>query len=782
MIYDGLIDIAIGTSVNATRWTNKKIKWSELVQKLITENKTAETYEEYIKLPKDKQTAIKDVGGYVGGFLVNGLRKPQAVLHRQLITLDLDTAHSDLWSDITFLYNNAMVLHGTHKYTPETPRYRLIMPLSREVSPDEYEAIARYVANEIGIQFFDNTTFQVNRLMFWPSSPKNIDYYAKYQDGPWLDADKILESYSDWRDIDEWPTATTFQSKLKDDLNNQEDPTSKSGIIGLFCRAYTIQEAIATFIPDIYTPVTNTRYSFTRGSTSGGLVIYEDKFAYSFHSTDPAGGRLCNAFDLIRIHKFGHLDLDGKTSKESSKRSFKAMESFIVNDAKVKKQVILENKNSRDLQKTDWLENLELDKSGKYTNTANNINIILQNDEALKGAFSYNVFDRKKYINKSVPWREVTEREPIREVDLAGLRNYIEVVYNIVSSTKIDDSLQLEFEHNAYHPVQDYLTSLMWDGVPRIETAFIDYFGAIDSIYTREAASVMFTAAVARVFEPGIKFDLTVVVIGPQGMGKSTFFKKLGRKWFSDTFTTFQGKEAFEQIQGVWILEMAELSGLRKADIEAVKQFISKSEDMYRPAYGHTVEVYPRQCIFVGTTNEPDFLQDPTGNRRFIPIDTFMDKAVKSVFSDLDDEVDQMWAEAYELYKSGRPLFMSKEAEMLARIEQDKHSETDERRGIILRFLDTKLPENWDNMDIYDRREYLQNPLSQEGKYIRQHVCIAEIWCECLGKDKTDMTRYNTRDINAIMKSLKNWEKQPTTRVFPLYGIQKYYSRKQETI
>ena len=333
--------------------------------------------------------------------------------------------------------------------------------------------------------------------------------------------------------------------------------------------------------------------------------------------------------------------------------------------------------------------------------------------------------------------------------------------------------MQLEFERNAFHPIQEYIEGLTWDGIPRIETVFSTYLGAKDSLYTREAASIMFTAAVARVFEPGIKYDLVITVIGEQGTGKSTFFKKLGRLWFSDTFTTFQGKEAFEQIQGVWMLEMGELSGLRKTDIEAVKSFISKSEDMYRPAYGRTVEVYPRQCVFVGTTNEPDFLIDPTGNRRFIPIDSHPELATKSIFDDLDNEVDQLWAEAYQIYLTGRLLMMSREADTLARIEQDIHSETDDRRGIVLRFLETKLPTDWDDKDIYDRREFLTNILSPGGKRTRDCVCVAEIWCECLGKDKTDMSRYNTRDINSIMKSLKGWEKSRSTKVFPIYGTQK---------
>lgn len=780
MKFDGIIDIATGNNFQTKIWSNKKIEWSELVDKLTTEHKTTETFKEYMSFDKAKQLAIKDVGGFVGGFLLNGKRHPQNVMHRQLITLDIDEAIIDLWAEFKLQFNNAAVIHGTHKYTPEAPRYRLIMPISREVSPEEYEAIARRVAGMIGINYFDNTTFQVNRLMFWPSTPKDINFYAEVQDGPWLDADKILATYDDWHNVIEWPTNQKLQAVIADAINKQEDPELKEGIIGAFCKAYPISNAIATFLDELYTPFDATRYTYTRGSTSGGLVVYNDKFAYSHHSTDPICGRLCNAFDLVRIHKFGYLDQNSKASKDSSKKSFKKMEDLIINDIGVKKQILASKTNSaaEDFNDSEWIGLLELDKTGRYVNSASNINTILRNDEYLKDIFAYCSFDGKKYVMRSTPWRDLESRSPLRDVDYAGVRNYIEVVYGIASSAKIDDALQLEMERNVFHPITEYIESVEWDGVPRVANLFIDYFGAKDTPYVREVSTILCTAAVARVFEPGIKYDTVVTIVGTQGTGKSTFFRTLSKNWFSDSFTTFQGKEAFEQLQGVWFLEMAELSALKRTDVEAAKQYISKNEDLFRPAYGRTVEVFPRQCVIVGTTNESDFLQDPTGNRRFLPVDTNMDLATKDIWEDLPDEVDQIWAEAYILYQNGQKLYLSSDADKIARVEQDKHSEIDERRGLVLDYLETKFPENWDSMDIYDRRDFLQDPLASKGKVTKNFVCIAELWCECLGKNKEDMSRYNTRDLNNIMKGLKTWEKHNSTKIFPIYGTQKYFSRK----
>ena len=204
---------------------------------------------------------------------------------------------------------------------------------------------------------------------------------------------------------------------------------------------------------------------------------------------------------------------------------------------------------------------------------------------------------------------------------------------------------------------------------------------------------------------------------------------------------------------------------------------------MFRPAYGRTVETYKRQCVFFGTTNNKDFLRDPTGNRRFMPIDVRPEYATKSVNDDLtQDEVNQIWAEAYQLYLAKEPLYLVGDEDIIAKIEQHKHSEADERKGIIEEYLNTKFPDDWDKMDLYDRRRWLEDPLSKNGTAQKDFVCIAEVWCECLGKDKTEMSRYNTREVNEILRSLPEWEAIASTKNFPLYGKQKYYKRKDSLL
>ncbi len=790
MKFNGEINIATGFSAGAKVWKNKKLLWSDFVEKISEEHKTTETYKEFVAAPKEEQVKIKDVGGYVGGYLRAGKRSPANVVHRQIMTLDIDFAHIDFWDDFRLQFGNAAILHGTHKHCDASPRYRLLMPLSREATPEEYVAVSRQVAGILGIDLFDNTTFETNRLMFWPSNPKDVEYYYEFQDGPWVDVDEILATYINWKDTSLWPTADRKFKEIHDASVKQEDPENKKGIVGAFCRTHGIVSSIENFLSDIYVPAMENRYTYTKGSTAAGLILYEDKFAYSHHGTDPCSGKLCNSFDLVRIHLFGHLDESDSFGMKS--KSYAAMEEFARKDKAVKRIIASENLASakydfaeepeeiigeNEQESIDWMVELEADRHGNYLSSATNINIILANDYRLKGVFRQNDFDSKRYVFSTLPWRKITKPEPVKNVDYSGVRNYIESVYGISGTLKIDDSLALEFEKRSFHPIKDYLSALKWDGKQRIDNLLIEYFGAEDNIYTREAIRKTLVGAVARVFNPGCKFELVLTLVGPQGTKKSTFFAKLGKEWFSDTFMTVQGKEALEQIQGAWIIEMAELAGLRKAEVEPIKHFISKQVDDFRPAYARTSETFKRQGIFVATTNKLTFLTDASGNRRFNPVDVHKYRVKKDVFEDLDAEIDQIWAEAVHLFKNKEPLILSEAAEVIARSEQINHSEVDERAGLIEQYLERKLPDNWDKLDLFARRLFLEDP-TMIGTNYREYVCMAEIWCECLNKEKENMSRYNTKDVNDIMKSFENWEYSTSTKNFKLYGTQKYYTKK----
>lgn len=790
-------NIATGLSRNTRIWKNSKVTWDELIKRLQNTTRTPETQGEYKNLPKSKQDEIKDVGGFVGGVLKNGRRKSECVVSRSLLTLDADFANEDFCETIEMFAEYTYCIYSTHKHTAEKPRLRLIIPLSRDCSAEEYEAIARKTAESIGIDMFDDTTYQPQRLMYWPSTSIDGEYVFKHAENKPLDVDRVLAEYADWKDVTQWPTSSRTVKNKERLLKKQEDPTAKKGVIGAFCRTYDIHEVIKNFLPEVYSACSaEDRYTYINGSTAAGLVIYEDgKFAYSNHATDPAGGTLCNAFDLVRLHKFGELDDEAKEGTPTVKMpSYIAMQEFAANDKNVRLLIHRERTEScsedfagliaDDEEDTneDWILELACDGKGNNLPTIDNCIKIFGSDRKLKGKLAYNVFTGRHTLTGTVPWDSCDSERDWTDADDAGLRHYTENIYGIKSKSAIQDAWVLVSKNNSYNPVLDYLQGLEWDGFPRAETLFVDYLGAEDSVYTRAVTRKALTAAVARIFEPGIKYDSVVTLVGPQGCGKSTIIHRIAKSWFSDTLTTVQGKEAYEQLQGKWIIEIAELAALRRNEVEAVKHFTAKSEDSYRAAYERYTEVRKRQCLFFGTTNQYEFLRDQTGNRRFWPIDIHPEKAVKNVFSDLNDyEIDQLWAEAVNFRKNGEKIFMdTDELRVLAQKEQDSHFEESPLTGDVVKYLNTLLPENWDKMDLSDRRMFLNGNdfgVKAEGTVKRERVCPLEVWCEAFGGDRKDFNYQKCKEIKDIIARTGDWA---AIRGYfgSLYGTQRGFSLK----
>ena len=626
--HDGTITIATGRSRKEVHWKNKDMPWREFVKRISHTKWTDETCAEYTRFTKAKQDDIKDVGGFVGGTLLKGKRRNEAVAWRQLVTLDADDVVGDLWETARLLFGHACAMYTTHKHRAIKPRMRIIIPLERAVTPDEYIPIARKIADQLGIDQFDDSTYEPQRLMYWPSTSKDGEFRSDYVDAPWIDPDEILNSYPDWRDSSFWPESSRVVNERHKLAEKQGDPTSKPGVIGAFCRTYTIHDVIEKFLSKTYQATEDpNRYSYFDGTTAGGLVVYQDgDFAYSHHASDPIGGRLCNAFDLLRLHKFGDMDVDAVTNTPVTRLpSYMAMADEALADREVallmgKERLSEAQFDFDDDDDHDWLQELQFDAKGRFISNAANVEIILKNDPHLKDTIAKNDFVHRNMVLRDLPWRSVERGEYWVDTDDASLRNYLSKTYNIKGPTVIADAWSEVVVENAFHPLKDYLNNLIWDEKPRIERLFVNYLGAEDTTYVHAATRKILTAAVARIFEPGTKFDYCVVLVGPQGVGKSYIIKLLGKNWHSDSLVTVKGKEAYEQLQGVWIMEMAELTATKKADVEAVKHFITKTEDTFRVAYGRHSETFKRQCVFFGSTNDYDFLNDPSGNRRFLPV------------------------------------------------------------------------------------------------------------------------------------------------------------------
>jgi predicted P-loop ATPase len=337
---------------------------------------------------------------------------------------------------------------------------------------------------------------------------------------------------------------------------------------------------------------------------------------------------------------------------------------------------------------------------------------------------------------------------------------------------------------HAYNPVVDYLNSLDWDDEPRLDTLFIDYLGAADTPYTRAVTRKAFTAAVARAMEPGVKYDFMPIPTGTQGIGKSTLLQKMGRQWFSDSLKTFDGKEASELVQGVWIVEVAEMEAMTKSTISRVKQFLSQREDIYRPAYGRVVEWHPRRCVFFGTSNDREYLRDRTGNRRFWPVDTNTVKPLKSVFTDLDeDTVDQLWAEAVMRWQLGEPLYLTGDVEKAADMEAEDHRERGSREGVIADYVEKQVPADWPKWDLQQRLMWLGGGCQGGGELVdRDRICALEVWCECLKGDIKHMKYGDAAEINSVIEATPNWKRTKNAARFGYAGVQKGFFREVQNV
>lgn len=799
--YDRDIQYAFASSRLATNWTNHNMAWSDFMQKLSQTVRTKESLSDYNKMSKTEQSDVKDVGGFVGGYLKEGKRRAGKVMNRSMLTLDLDYAAQDMVEILAMFYDFAYCVYSTHKHRDVSPRLRLVIPLKRNVNADEYEAVGRKVADMVGMDYFDDTTYQPHRLMYWPSTSADAEFFFTYEDLPLLDPDKLLNEYLDWTDTLEWPTSSREESKTKRLADKQGNPEDKPGIVGAFCRAYTIEEAIETFIPDLYDAHSADRYTYHEGSTAGGLVLYENgKFAYSHHNTDPVSGLLVNSFDLIRIHLYGAQDEEIKVDTPINRLpSYKAMQKKAQEDEKVKKQLIndrmataVDDFDVIDTEESDWDETLEITANGTFKASIPNIEIILRNDPNVKGKIAFNAFTKQIECVGKVPWNSNKEVRQWQDGDDSSLRSYIEKVYDIHHSGKTKDAIVSVALQNAYHPVRDYLSTLSWDGEPRLERLFVKYLGVEDSEVNRVATRKALTAGVARVMNPGCKFDYMLTLYGPQGVGKSAILKKLGGAWFSDSLVSVTGKEAYEALQGVWLMEMAELAATRKAEVEAIKHFISKQVDRFRVAYGHYIEDFPRQCIFIGTTNKVDFLRDETGGRRFWPMTVNPDKVEVNWSKLTKNDIDQIWAEAKHYYENGEALFLSPELEKEMREIQSKHTEDSPYVGIIEEFLNTPIPSNWDELSTFERRRFYQGdvdmlPTGGVDYVERDKVCALEICVECFGKDKGDGRQMTeVKKINNAIRQLSDWteydgNKQGKLRFGKEYGLQKAFIRKNSS-
>lgn len=779
------LDISFGKHRADTNWKPEYPSWDEFVDRLRKVRRTSETMAQYDKMSNIARGKIKDGPAFVGGLVRGGRRKKENVDTRSLITLDVDHATEEfLFAAELVLGGTAYVIYFTHSHRPEKPKYRLVVPTDRAISPDEYGAVSRKLAEQIGMEYFDKTTFEVHRLMYLPSCSKDADPMLGVYEGDPIKVDSILAEYDDWKDPLQWPRHVDDKVQ-RQTSKRMEDPRAKLGVVGAFCRCYSISEAIDTFLPETYEPVDDSskRYTHVGASSYGGLVVYDDyggdTFAYSHHESDPCSGREVNAFDLVRLHKFGKLDDRASENTNIDKLpSHTAMVAFATQDGKVKRERLSEL--SDDFAGTeaeekeekpgdvDWIDDLKMNtKSGFPLSTSRNVEVIMSNG-VWDGVLAYDAFGNTEVIRKALPWRDLERKhedyEPWLGADDKRLQHWFGKKYEIKSANIIQNAFTEVAHVNRFHPIIEYLEAQKWDGSPRIDRLFIDYLGAEDSDYVKEVTRKMFIAAVKRLYEPGCKFDYMLVLVGPQGAGKSTIIQMMARNWFSDSLKAFDSKDAGEHLQSAWIFEFGELAGMTKPEVDEIKQFITKRADKYRVAYDRVVTDFPRKCVFFGTTNNFNFLKDPTGNRRFWPVVIDPEKQIKSIFTDLSEyEITQIWAEVLVVYRKGEVLTLSPEIEQQASRIQGVHMEDDPRVGMIQEWLESPIEDEW----------------GEETSDIRllKRVCASQVWVECLHNKVGSMRPWEAREICDIFRRIPGWKERKGRARIPVYGLQTVFDR-----
>lgn len=871
---DRPLTISHSTGGGLHKVKSKTMPWSALVAKLTTDVRTDMTQKKYDGLTTDARQREKMRAGFLfGGVCADGHRANANVQSRALINLDIDTmSKGDFLAfqfecgdpNATDLNRYEYVWYTTRSHTPEKPKFRIILPFEESCTPDKFHAISRIIAAKFDptMELLDRVSFVLGQMMYWPLTNKDGEFVAGRNKGKFIDVESELQAFGDWQDFSKLP------SKEDEDLSSHNNngqkiasPFEKTGIVGAFCRAYSIEEAIEQFIPDVYEKSISTgktdRYTYLKSETgqTGGVLVYPDQgLMFSHHNSDPCGdGHGHNAFDMVRLHLYGDLDEGSKIDNPTRQKSFKALEEQLEDNVDVKKQLLQENydfdamidavmgstsaaepkikpakaetvdeddeedelgNKKSTVAETDWIQSLDLDSNGVIKTTLSNVYKILSNDPRVKGVIGLNDFRNmpvklKMFPNGSLGYG--ADGKQVRDVPVIDDVNgelwsdnddvFTKLFFSLpkgkgnahygieASEMVIMDALKLASLENRFHPVKRMFEAVKWDGKPRIETMFIDYFGCPDNEYYRMTAKLSLIAAVDRIYMPGAKWDFVPILEGPQGAQKSTFIRLLANNWFAELRGHDLGdnRKMAELFEGALLVEIPELHTFSRAESNALKSFFSAVNDKARAAFAKRVADNKRVVCFWGSTNERTYLKDKTGNRRYWPIIVLVGEI------DIPRMVrnrPQLWAEAKHYRDEMRaeqplgdlPLYLprgSEAAKIALELQDEKRIDTgaDQDVGTLEHWLDELAVESVANCGEGVTLDGVFEP-SDEGKMIRRDItCIQEIVRNCPAFEGGNNPNRRSQEVSAALSALKTW-KPAGRRRLAAYGRQRVYIRK----
>lgn len=712
---DRLIQITTGESRKSTNWKPETLLWSELITRLSLPRRSPETLAEYLSMPKARKDELKDVGGFVGGTIKGSRRKAEAVTGRDIVTLDLDnlqpgTTNSTLQKLHSF--NCGFYAHGTRKHEEAQPRLRVGLLLSRTALADEYEPAARKLGEIIGMSLCDPSTFEASRLMYWPSCCADSQYVFDYSDAPPVDLDALLGMYADWRDVTQWPEVPGAAQNHARLIKRQADPTSKRGVVGAFCRVYNICSAMEAFIPGEYEPADNSddRYTYVGGSTTGGAVIYDNgNFLYSHHATDPCGGKLVNAFDLVRLHKFGMLDDEAKPdTPPKSLPSTVAMKKLAKEDKDV--SALLAAERGKEILE-DFADDYPEESTEQPQKREEMLSFLGGLDDQIlttailrKLLYVLGITTKDNEISHAplltgVPKEWSAEKAPLNLPTY--IIDYLKAA-NVKGATKgaVCDGLDLISDEGRFNPVAAYFAALSWDGVDKLSDVYA-MLGASDwlSCVLIEKWLIQCVAMAHNKSFGAFGAAGVLTLQGAQNIGKTSFFREIVplelRGYFkSGASIDLKRTDTVIQATSFWITELGELERTTWRDQGGLKAFLTQDVDQYRTPYDRKAVTYPRRTSFCATVNDSEFLVDDTGNRRFwsVPVETI---DLSTLFLLSEEWRGQLWAQAKTLYETDNSSFrLTREEHDALEQRNAGHMKQMEFEGEIQLLLDYGLPED----------------------------------------------------------------------------------------
>ena len=711
--------VYITTSRKAKVYQAAPQSLQELFKRLEVSQPIPYAIRDYKKLPKAQQDDLKDVGGYVLGELDGGRRRAGMVLSRSGAVLDADNIPSGGTDDFILRVKALGVcacVYSTAKHCPEKPRLRVVIPFAEDILAEQYQPTARLLCKLIqpDMSWFDPTTAQAERMMYYPAHCQDVDPVYEAIDGPLLDAPTLLAQHlPDWQDPTAWPQFPSDQKRLDQALRKaqQQDPTGKKGVVGAFCRAYDVPAAMDKYLPGVYTETaTGGRCTFTGGSTWGGAVLYDGgKFLYSYHATDPAGGKLVNAFDLVRLHKFGALDDDAEGApKGNTLPSFRAMAELAQQDPAVKDELAREALDSAKVDFQDEAAALEL---AHYTKDQFDLDALRAALKTIGTQVRRNLITGKlEIVNMPAAYSEESAAN-ILPVLLWDLMKPFQI--KGASITAIQKGLAALADENRYNPVLDMLQGTTWDGESRFPVLLgilgIDS-GGFYALLVRKWL-IQCVALVHNTYRHQEAAEGVLVLQGPQGIGKTTFFRRLAIKseWMAEGVTLdMKNKDDIIMATSVWITELGELESTLKKEQSNLKAFITKKVDRIRAPYAAESEDRPRRTSFGATVNQAQFLRDETGDRRFFVVPLSRVDADK-LWNLPDEWFIQLWAEVnlwWELDPQGFRL-SAEDREHLNELNRE-HREPLPGEEEIRLALDWGLPqEQWRKLTAAEIKDWL---------------------------------------------------------------------------